>query len=83
MKKQISDKLDKIADKINAVAIAVFIASGVLGLGYGAIMGIGGAFKKRAAPKASVTAPAPEKRKSVDTVDYMTVLQMMDSVKTR
>ena len=79
MKKQISDKLDKIADKINAVAIAVFIASGVFGLGYGAIMGIGGAFKKRAAPKASVTAPAATK----NTVDYMTVLQMMDSVKTR
>lgn len=80
MKKQVSDKLDKIADKINTAAVIVFILGGLFGLGYGAVKGIGGAFGKRIENK---TVPTSGKSMPRDTIDYVSAMKKIDSIKER
>ena len=78
MKKEISDKLDKAANKIETAAISVFIIGGLFGFGYGAFMGVKNSFQRRSERKMS-----PAKQTPSDTIDYVSAITMSNAENQR
>ncbi len=78
MKKQISEKLDKAAKKIETIAIITFIVGGMFGFGYGAVMGIKDAFQRHSERKV-----APAKQIPSDTIEYISAMKMSNAENQR